>query len=51
MCWKEEMKEEIKVSWFVALDLPEIQNNPISVNIPPVFASLVWKMFKLAGQC
>lgn len=30
------MKEEIKVSWCVALDQPAIRNNPIPVNLSPV---------------
>lgn len=47
-----EMKEEIKVSWFVALDLPGIRNIPILVNLSPVLRFIVCvKMFKLADQC
>lgn len=30
------MKEEIKVSWCVALDQPGIRNNPIPGNLSPV---------------
>lgn len=30
------MREEIKVSWCVALDQPGIRNNPIPVNLSPV---------------